>query len=400
MNSSSEPSVFRGYYEPAASSIDEWLTGINLSRHIAKFAEMQVSELPMLTEERLQSIGIDIRGHRVRILNACRALETAPVATPAEQSVAEAAPTEQRVEAQAEEGASLTAESVAACNEERSSETSVWPSSSSRSNEAGASQSPAQTSNSSQTPGATTVNTSRPSSTGTPCLSFDADSMGTDPSALVSDLPSAVQFDESFASQASTYTSSPLSEASRARDGSSLGAELGDDRLTDRDTFLSVLQRIDRSVFDPQDILDSTCAGLPELIRPVMRRCTAHANEMPAAEAALQGHDLVQLRHQVHTIKAQLGWLHAHAAQQAASVLERAAAAAIDAREVWSDELGTRLGEMLAELHAHVGHVERNRQEVLLQTPLLVAAARRAATSRAGVRRATRPGTWTGIPAE
>jgi hypothetical protein len=61
------------------SSVSDWLTQINLAKYVPSFESagiLNVAELPLLTDERLKQAGVTMVGHRKRLLQAAKELNT------------------------------------------------------------------------------------------------------------------------------------------------------------------------------------------------------------------------------------------------------------------------------------------------------------------------------------
>ena len=61
-------------YPSRVDSVEEWLAALRLSVHVEAFSGVRVHELHSLTDERLRTLGIDLVGHRKRLLIGAKAL--------------------------------------------------------------------------------------------------------------------------------------------------------------------------------------------------------------------------------------------------------------------------------------------------------------------------------------
>ena len=57
------------------ASVEEWLAALNMEKYVPAFASIALSELRTLNDERLREMGIDIPGHRKRLLLGVAVLE-------------------------------------------------------------------------------------------------------------------------------------------------------------------------------------------------------------------------------------------------------------------------------------------------------------------------------------
>ena len=66
-------------FPTSATSVEEWLDAINMGRYKTAFSTAQITldSLHGLTEDRLQSAGVSMVGHRKRLIQATKALEPA-----------------------------------------------------------------------------------------------------------------------------------------------------------------------------------------------------------------------------------------------------------------------------------------------------------------------------------
>jgi len=69
-------------FPSATASVPEWLDALNLARYKSNFeaAQIEVSQLPALTDEMLQAAGVSLGGHRKRMLLAAKELGGPPPA--------------------------------------------------------------------------------------------------------------------------------------------------------------------------------------------------------------------------------------------------------------------------------------------------------------------------------